>query len=117
MSEKKIYQVDVELSFSMAVFAENEAEARQVADENYEEELSNVYRPDLDLHPYVMTNPKQFEGTLPYGSDDDSKTVEMYFDAPQAPARRVRPAGLTFKEEEIIRHLRAQNKLPPKTPE
>lgn len=77
---KKIFQVDVEISFSMAVLAENEDEARAVAHENYEEELSYAYRPELDLHPIIMTNPKGFEGTFPYGTDDDSKTVDQYFE-------------------------------------
>jgi hypothetical protein len=82
MSEKKMYKVDVELSYEMAVLAENEEEARQIAEENYEEELSNVSYPGYTFYPRLMKNPKEFEGTLPYGTDDDKKTVEQYFDEP-----------------------------------
>ena len=80
MSEKKLYKVDVELSYEMAVLAESPEEARQIAEENYEEELRNVAYPGYEFSPRLMTSPKEFEGTLPYGADDDKKTVDQYFE-------------------------------------
>jgi len=76
---KRLYQVEAMLT--LCVMAESEAEAREVACENMDSELSSLDETDLDATPLEYI-PSEWSGYHPYGLDDyDTRTVEEIFEA------------------------------------
>lgn len=83
--KRKVYIVNVSLEFDMAVVATDPEEAREVAEENFEEELQNV-RYETCFHPRVVDKcPKDFQEVLPWGpANSDPRrdwTCKQWFEA------------------------------------
>lgn len=82
MSEKKLYQVDIEVSIDMVVAAESEEEARRIAERDYQKVLDDVAYPGVEAvmaHGPLTKCPSDWSGCLPYNSDDD-RTVDQWFE-------------------------------------
>ena len=85
-NEKKIYLVDVEVTFDMAVAASSEEEARKLARAHWEDEYKdNYYHPvDFSVRPMTVCT-EEFRGTLPWGLPSDHErrgwTVDKWFEA------------------------------------
>ena len=82
MSEKKLYQVDVEITIDMVVAAESEAEARRLAERDYKKALDDVAYPGVEaamVHGPLTECRSDWNGCLPYNSDDE-RTVDQWFE-------------------------------------
>jgi len=73
VSEKKVYSVHVDLSFNMAVVAASKEEAEEIAEDRFEEELENVRADTAFFARELNECPKEFKGTLPYGTESDEE--------------------------------------------
>lgn len=80
MSEKKLFKVDLEVSFEMVVEAESVEEATRWAEEHYKDGLDDVGYPSV--FGSVMGSkpldkcPPDWKGCCPYNSDD-KRTVDQ----------------------------------------
>jgi len=85
MSEKKLYQVDVEITIDMVIAAESEAEARRIAEQNYKDELDQTSYPGVyasSVNGPLTKCPSDWNGCSPHNSDDD-RTVDQWFEEAQ----------------------------------
>jgi len=70
--ERKVFLVDVEISFPMAVVASSKEEARTIAEENYKEDMEEVCDFGIYASPRLMAKcPEEFHGVIPWGPDND----------------------------------------------
>jgi hypothetical protein len=88
MSEKKLFQVDIEITIDMVVAAESEAEARRIAERDYKNALEDVAYPDVcaaAVDGPLTQCPSDWTGCLPYNSDDE-RTVDQWFETGKEPS-------------------------------
>jgi len=87
MSDKrKVYLVNMTVSFDMAVAAESKEAAEAIAKENYEEDMREIADLDLDAFAHEMVRcPEDYKKVIPWGPDDDDPqrdwTIEEYFES------------------------------------
>jgi hypothetical protein len=91
MSEKKLFQVNVDITIDMVIAAESKEEAERYAQENYRDELRETAYPGVMAYAPrkpLSHCPPDWNGCPPYNSDDD-RTVDEWFkepsDLPQVP--------------------------------
>lgn len=79
MAEVKLWTVDVELEFQMAVMATSHAEAAKLARRHVLEEADHSVAADyhLTLSEGYAFDDSSIDGSLPYGGDGDETVAEV----------------------------------------
>lgn len=89
MAEKKLFQVNLEVTYDMVVEAESAEEAQKWAEEHYRDGLDDVSYPGV--WGSVLGNepldkcPSDWRGCPPYNGDG-TRTVDQYFEKKDEPA-------------------------------
>lgn len=82
MAEKKLYQVEMEVTFDMVVAAESAEEAKKFAEKNFQQGLDDTCYPGAGaafVDGPLTKCPPDWDGICPYNAGDDKRTIDEYF--------------------------------------